>query len=156
MHPIVEFQWIDIENLTEFRACRNSIQGALLIVDERGTKSCKNTHIGYNTTVHVTIPKDGPYSRYRPRLLVCPLKYHVISLLYHQSYRASDNSRGCRPANFRFFRKIPRISPKNAKSARNISKYMSAKHISYLSWLLDLFYSPQTSKFILKLRHCNE
>ena len=33
---------------------------------------------------------------------------------------------------------------------------MSAKHISYLSWLLDLFYSPQTSKFILKLRHCNE
>lgn len=31
-----EFQWIDIENLTEFRACRNSIQGALLIVDERG------------------------------------------------------------------------------------------------------------------------
>ena len=58
MHPVVEFQWIDIENLTEFRACRNSIQGALLIVDERGTKSCKNTHIGYNTTVHVTIPTD--------------------------------------------------------------------------------------------------
>ena len=156
MHPIVEFQWIDIENLTEFRACRNSIQGALLIVDERGTKSCKNTHIGYSTTVHVTIPKDGPYSQYRPQLLVCPLKYHVISLLYHQSYRASDNSRGRRPVNFRFFRKILRISPKNAKSARNISKYMSAKHISYLSWLLDLFYSPQTSKFILKLRHCNE
>lgn len=56
MHPIVEFQWIDIENLTEFRACRNSIQGALLIVDERGTESCKNTHIGYHTTEHVTIP----------------------------------------------------------------------------------------------------
>ena len=37
--PTVEFQWIDIENLTEFRACRNSIQGALLIVDERG-KCC--------------------------------------------------------------------------------------------------------------------
>lgn len=34
--PTAEFQWIDIENLTEFRACRNSIQGALLIVDERG------------------------------------------------------------------------------------------------------------------------
>jgi len=34
--PITEFQWINIENLTEFRACRNSIQGALLIVDERG------------------------------------------------------------------------------------------------------------------------
>lgn len=34
--PTTEFQWINIENLTEFRACRNSIQGALLIVDERG------------------------------------------------------------------------------------------------------------------------
>lgn len=34
--PTTEFQWIDIENLTEFRACRNSIQGASLIVDERG------------------------------------------------------------------------------------------------------------------------
>lgn len=58
MHPIVEFQWIDIENLTEFRACRNSIQGALLIVDERGTKSCKNTHIGCNTTELARIPID--------------------------------------------------------------------------------------------------
>ena len=37
-------------------------------------------------------------------------------------------------------RKIPKKKPRNtAKSARNISKYMSAKHISYLSWLLDLF-----------------
>ena len=73
--------------------------------------------------------------------------------------RASDISHGCGPAKFRFFREIPRNSQKTqntAKSARNISKYMSAKHISYLSWLLDLFYSPQTSKFILKLRHCNE
>ena len=34
--PTTEFQWINIENLTEFRACRNSIQGASLIVDERG------------------------------------------------------------------------------------------------------------------------
>ena len=34
--PTAEFEWINIENLTEFRACRNSIQGALLIVDERG------------------------------------------------------------------------------------------------------------------------
>ena len=34
--PTTKFQWINIENLTEFRACRNSIQGALLIVDERG------------------------------------------------------------------------------------------------------------------------
>ena len=45
---------------------------------------------------------------------------------------------------------IPQKTRNTAKSARNISKYMSAKHISYLSWLLDLFYSPQTSKFILK------
>ena len=33
---------------------------------------------------------------------------------------------------------------------------MSAKHILYFSWLSDLFYSPQTSKFILKLCQCNE
>ena len=33
---------------------------------------------------------------------------------------------------------------------------MSAKHISYFSWLSDLFYSLQTSKFILKLCQCNE
>ena len=39
------------------------------------------------------------------------------------------------------------IPPKNAKyretcvkPARNFSKYMSAKHISYLSWLLELFF----------------
>ena len=37
--PTTEFQWINIENLTEFRDCRNSIQGALLIVDERGKES---------------------------------------------------------------------------------------------------------------------
>lgn len=37
--PTAEFQWIDIENLTEFRACRNSIQSALLIADEGG-KCC--------------------------------------------------------------------------------------------------------------------
>ena len=43
--------------------------------------------------------------------------------------RASDISRGRGPAKFRFFREIPRNSPKNAKSARNISKYLSAKHI---------------------------
>ena len=53
-------------------------------------------------------------------------------------------------------REIHKKTWNTTKSARSISKYMSAKHISYLSWLLDLFYSPQTSKFILKLRHCNE
>ncbi|KXJ29046.1 UPF0454 protein C12orf49 homolog [Exaiptasia diaphana] len=30
------FTWIDIENLTEYRQCRNSVQGASLIVDDRG------------------------------------------------------------------------------------------------------------------------
>ena len=30
------FQWIDVENLTEYRQCRNSVQGPDLIVDERG------------------------------------------------------------------------------------------------------------------------
>ena len=46
--------------------------------------------------------------------------------------RASDISRGRGPAKFRYFREIPRNSLKKrntAKSARNISKYMSAKHI---------------------------
>ena len=44
-------------------------------------------------------------------------------------YRASDIWRGRGPTKFRYFREIPRNSPKNAKSTRNISKYMSAKHI---------------------------
>ena len=43
--PTAEFQWIDIENLTEFRACRNSIQGALLIVDERGKSKIESNTI---------------------------------------------------------------------------------------------------------------
>ena len=34
-----------------------------------------------------------------------------------------------------FFAKSAKIKWNTAKSARNISKYMSAKHISYLSWL---------------------
>ena len=67
--------------------------------------------------------------------------------------RASDISHGRGPAKSREILKNTRNS---AKSARNISKYMSAKHIYYLSWFLPLFYSPQMSKFILKLRHCNE
>ena len=53
-------------------------------------------------------------------------------------------------------RKIPKKTRNTGKSTRNISKYMAAKRILYLSWLLDLYYSPQRSKFILKLRHCNE
>ena len=50
----------------------------------------------------------------------------------HQTFshcRASDISRGRGPAKFRYFREIPRNSQKNAKSTRNISKYISAKHI---------------------------
>lgn len=49
--PTVEFQWIDIENLTEFRACRNSIQGALLIVDERGFV-CQRTDLSASGCCH--------------------------------------------------------------------------------------------------------
>ena len=41
-------------------------------------------------------------------------------------YRASDISRGRGPVKFRYFSEIPQNT---AKSARNISKYMSAKHI---------------------------
>ena len=55
--------------------------------------------------------------------------------------RASDILRGRGPAKFRYFREIPKKTRNTAKSARNISKYMSIKHIYYLSWLLDRFYS---------------
>ena len=43
--------------------------------------------------------------------------------------RASDISRGRGPAKFRYFREIPQKTRNTAKSARNISKYISAKHI---------------------------
>ena len=57
----------------------------------------------------------------------CEIFFSYVSL-----NRASDISRGRGPAKFRYFREIPRNCPKTrntAKSARNISKYMSAKHI---------------------------
>ena len=38
-------------------------------------------------------------------------------------YRASDISRGRRPAKFRYFREIPRNSPKNAKYREIRQKY---------------------------------
>ena len=44
-------------------------------------------------------------------------------------YRASDISRGRGPAKFRYFREIPQKMRNTAKSARNISKYLSEKHI---------------------------
>ena len=47
-------------------------------------------------------------------------------------YRASDISRGRGPAKFRYFREIPRNSPKNAKYREIRQKYFqihSAKHI---------------------------
>ena len=44
-------------------------------------------------------------------------------------FRASDYSRGRGPAKFRYFREIPKKTRNTAKSARNISKYVSAKHI---------------------------
>ena len=58
--------------------------------------------------------------------------FHQITFHDLLINRASDISRGCGPAKFRYFREIPRNSLKKrntAKSARNISKYMSAKHI---------------------------
>ena len=57
----------------------------------------------------------------------CSWEFFMVRLII---FRASNISRGRRPAKFRYFREIQRNSPKNtAKSARNISKYMSAKHI---------------------------
>ena len=43
--------------------------------------------------------------------------------------RASDISHGRGPTKFRYFREIPKKTRNTAKSARNISKYMSEKHI---------------------------
>ena len=43
--------------------------------------------------------------------------------------RASDISRGRGPTKFRYFCEIPKKTWNTAKSARNISKYMSEKHI---------------------------
>ena len=63
--PTTEFQWIDIENLTEFRACRNSIQGASLIVDERG----KNIVIIWYS--YFSIPRMTGYELATVQSLTC-------------------------------------------------------------------------------------
>ena len=86
------------------------------------------------------------------------LRYAIVT---QAIIRASDISRGRGPAKFRYFREIPRNSPKNAKYREIRQKYFQI-HIgkTYLILILAIrpqtFYSPQTSKFSLKLRHCNE
>ena len=62
--------------------------------------------------------------------------------------RASDISRGGGPTKFKYFREIPRNPPEIFSN--------TCRQNIFNTYLLDLFYSPQTSKFILKLRHCNE
>ena len=52
-----------------------------------------------------------------------------LCMCFVRLYRASDISRARGPAKFRYFREIPQKTRNTAKSARNISKYMSAKHI---------------------------
>ncbi|XP_031564975.1 UPF0454 protein C12orf49-like [Actinia tenebrosa] len=49
--PSESFEWIDIENLTEYRQCRNSVQGAFLIVDERGFV-CKRSDLSASGCCH--------------------------------------------------------------------------------------------------------
>ena len=100
--------------------------------------------------------------RVAPPLLVCKnilLNYNsrncVLELVSVQLSRASDISRGRGPAKFRHFREIPRNSPKNAKYREIRQKYFQI-HVGKTYLILILFYSPQMSKFILKLRHCNE
>ena len=62
--------------------------------------------------------------------------------------RASDISRGRGPTKFKYFREIPRNPPEIFPN--------TCQQNIFNTYLLDLFYSPQTSKSILKLRHCNE
>ena len=82
----------------------------------------------------------GPSPGFAPVYCSFPYK-DVIS-------RASDISGGRGPTKFKYFREIPRNPPE-------IFPNTSQQNI-FNTYLLDLFYSPQTSKFILKLRHCNE
>ena len=81
-----------------------------------------------------------PSSSYAPVSCSFPYK-DVIS-------RASDISRGGGPTKFKYFREIPRNRPEIFPN--------TCRQNIFNTYLLDLFYSPQTSKFILKLRHCNE
>ena len=56
------------------------------------------------------------------------------------------------------FPRNPAKSPKNHEILRNPPEIFpnTCRQNIFNTYLLDLFYSPQTSKFILKLRHCNE
>ena len=64
----------------------------------------------------------------KPIIIICDYRPN-----YFQCFliivRASDISRSRGPTKFRYFREIPKTTRNTAKSTRNISKYMSAKHI---------------------------
>ena len=65
--------------------------------------------------------------------------------------RASDISRGRGPAKFRYFCEIPKKTRNTAKSARNISKYMLAKHNIYLRLILAIrpvLFTPNVQIFL--------
>ena len=66
----------------------------------------------------------------------------------HYLFRASDISRSRRPAKFRYFREIPRNSKKNAKYARNISKYMSAKHLILILAIRPVLFTPNIQIYL--------
>lgn len=77
--PTTEFQWINIENLTEFRDCRNSIQGALLIVDERGFV-CNRKDLSASGCCHSAGESTKRYEcRYCQNNNCCSIYEHCVS-----------------------------------------------------------------------------
>ena len=71
-----------------------------------------------------------------------PLSWHKNkSNIVHTLVRASDNSRGHRPAKFRYFREIPRNSPKNTKYREIRQKYFQI-HVGKTHLILILAIRP--------------
>ena len=68
-------------------------------------------------------------------------KDNILLDLHHSSYRASDILRGRGPAKFRYFREIPRNSPKNAKYREIRQKYFQI-HVGKTYLILILAIRP--------------
>ena len=68
-------------------------------------------------------------------------RYYFVVVPLRASYRASDISRGRGPAKFRYFRKIPRNSQKNAKYHDICQKYFQI-HVSKTYLILILAFRP--------------
>ena len=73
----------------------------------------------------------------------CPLYNYVANMMAYMLhlYRASDISRGCGPAKFRYFREIPRNSQKNMKYREIRQKYFQI-HVGKTYLILILAIRP--------------